>query len=151
MRKYVAPLASMLGLAAVAAGVFVSRPAAPPPPAGVPLEQKFARALARGVEFLLRHQSDDGAVRSDTYGTFKDGTALTPLALNSLQEADFPDVAARQKSGRFLARMVRPDGSIDEGSIGLDFPAYTAALSVQALSREDPAEFRKPRDAWLHF
>jgi hypothetical protein len=150
MRKFAAPLASVLGLAAVAAGVYVARPAAPPP-AELPLEQKIARALSRGVEFLIRQQSDDGAWRSDTYGTFKDGTALTPLALNSLQDADHPDAAARQKAGRFLARMVRPDGAVDEGPVGLDYPVYTAALSVRALSRESAAEFCTPRDAWLRY
>lgn len=151
MRRHAAPLASLLGLAAVAAGVYVVRPTPAPPTAPRPLGEKVARALARGVEFLLRQQTDDGAWRSDTYGTFKDGTALTPLALVALQEADEPPGPARQRAGRFLARMVRPDGSIDGGPVGLDYPVYTAALTVQALSREDPAEFRGPRDAWLTF
>jgi hypothetical protein len=47
--------------------------------------------------------------------------------------------------------MTRPDGSIDQGPVGLDYPVYTAALAVQTLSREDLDEFRKPRDAWLAF
>jgi hypothetical protein len=153
MRRYAAPLASLLLLlAAAAAGVYVVRPAVPPKPAPeVPLEQKIARALSRGVEFLLRQQSDDGAWRSDSYGTFKDGTALTPLALNALQDADHADAGPRLRAARFLSSKARPDGSVDEGPVGLDYPVYTAALSVRALSREDAAEFDKPRDAWLKF
>jgi hypothetical protein len=78
MRRYAAPLAGLLLAVAAGGAASVARPAAPPKPAPeVPLEQKIARAVSRGIEFLLRQQSDDGAGRSDGCETFEDGTAPT--------------------------------------------------------------------------
>ncbi|HXD88838.1 MAG TPA: prenyltransferase/squalene oxidase repeat-containing protein [Urbifossiella sp.] len=104
-------------------------------------------AVASGIAYLVKQQSPDGAWRSDRYATFKDGTALTPLVVCALQEAGGSPDAIR-KGCEFLAKSI-PVG--DEGT--LDYPAYTAALSVTALSRElrrDP-ELRKARDAWLKY
>src|SRR5262245_42770070 len=58
----------------------------PPPPRPQAL-RSGDEALAAGVEYLLKQQSEDGAWRSDVYATFKDGTALTPLVVAALQEA----------------------------------------------------------------
>jgi len=152
MRRFATPLAGLALLAAVAAAVYAVRPSPAAPPARrAPVGERIVRALARGIEFLLRQQSDDGAWRSDTYGTFKDGPALTPLALHALQEADHPAGPARERSARYLARMAKPGGSIDAGPAGLDYPVYTAALAVQSLSNENPTEFRAARDVWLAF
>ena len=41
--------------------------------------------LSEAVSYLEGRQSPDGAWRSDVYGTFKDGTALTPLVVHALQ------------------------------------------------------------------
>jgi len=110
------------------------------------------RARARGVAFLLQQQSPDGAWRSDVYGTFKDGTALTPLAVCALQDAADPGAAAAVRKGsEFLARMVKPDGSIDGGEGGLDYPVYTASLAVVALSHPDNKDLLTARDAWLRY
>jgi hypothetical protein len=60
MRRFAAPLAGLL-LAVAGAGAYSARPVPPPKPApAVSLERKVARAVSRGVEFLLRQQSDDG-------------------------------------------------------------------------------------------
>lgn len=109
------------------------------------------RALARAVQFLISQQTADGAFRSDTYGTFKDGPALTPLTLVALQEAgpQLRSGPARTKAANYLAGFARADGSIDEGPHGLDYPAYTAAYSVTALSQPDCARLVAARDAWL--
>jgi prenyltransferase beta subunit len=118
----------------------------PKPPATAP-------GLSGGVEYLLKHQSEDGAWRSDVYATFKDGTALTPLVLCSLQDAaDFAETkSARRKASEWLAKRVKPDGTIDEGPEGLPYPVYTAALSVIALSHPDNRDLLKQRDAWLKY
>ena len=86
--------------------------------------------ITSGIAYLVKHQSPDGSWRSDRYATFKDGTALTPLVVCALQKAGGSPEAVRQGC-QFLAKSI-PIG--DEGT--LDYPAYTAALSVTALSRE---------------
>jgi hypothetical protein len=112
--------------------------------------------LPWGIAFLVAQQSPDGAWRSDVYGTFKDGTALTPLVVCALQEAgefgaSVPDVReAIGKGSEYLAKLVKPDGSIDvEG--GVDYPVYTAALAAVALSHPDNKDHLKARDAWLKY
>lgn len=88
--------------------------------------------------------------RSDVYGTFKDGKALTPFAVVALQTADLQP-GARCKAAAVLAGMVKPDGTINEGEDSIDYPVYTAALSVVALSHPENAEHAKARDAWLKY
>jgi squalene-hopene/tetraprenyl-beta-curcumene cyclase len=109
--------------------------------------------LPRGVAFLLQQQSPDGAWRSDVYGTFKDGTALTPLVVCALQEAgtSVPGTSdAVRKGSEYLAKLIKPDGTVDvEG--GLDYPVYTAAQAVVALSHPDNKDHLKARDAWLKY
>jgi squalene-hopene/tetraprenyl-beta-curcumene cyclase len=114
-------------------------------------ERAAAAAIPRGVAFLLKQQSPDGAWRSDVYGTFKDGTALTPLVVCALQEAAEPGVREAVRNGsEYLAKLIKPDGTVDvEG--GLDYPVYTAALAVVALSHQDNKDLLKARDAWLKY
>lgn len=123
------------------------------PPADAPPADPAADGMARGVAFLLKQQSDDGAWRSDVYATFKDGTALTPLVLCALQDAaDSADSkAARQKASDWLAKMAKPDGTIDEGKEGIPYQVYTASLSVIALSHPENRRHVKARDAWLKY
>ena len=117
-------------------------PAAPP--------RSMDQALEAGGAYLVKAQSPDGAWRSEVYGTFKDGKALTPLVVVALQAADLaPDV--RRKGAAVLARMARADGSIDEGEDGIDYPVYTAALAVIALSHPENRDHRPARDAWVKY
>jgi hypothetical protein len=102
----------------------------------------------------VNQQSPDGAWRSDVYATFKDGPALTPLVVCALQDAatgaSAPDTSAACRKGSvYLANMVAADGSITGGESGLDYPAYTAALAVKALSHPENKDLIKARDAWL--
>lgn len=114
-------------------------------------------SLAAGVAYLLKQQSADGAWRSDRYATFKDGLALTPLVVGALQEAAAAGVEpagsaeARRKGLEFLAKLVKPDGSIDPGPDGIDYPVYTAALTIKALAHADGMEFRPAQRAWIGF
>lgn len=107
-----------------------------------PLSERVDRARTRGADFLLSQQSADGGWRSDTYGTLKDGTALTPLALNALLATAPQRQEAIRKAADFLAAMTRP-------SYGFDFAIYTAALTVSALSHARCPERPKAREAWL--
>jgi hypothetical protein len=108
------------------------------------------QSLADGVAFLAKHQSSDGAWRSEVYASFRSGTALTPLVVCALQEAG-SEALARRKGNEYLAKMVKPDGTIDEGEDGIDYPVYTAAISVIALSHPDNKDLLKARDAWLKY
>jgi squalene-hopene/tetraprenyl-beta-curcumene cyclase len=120
-------------------------------------ERGVTPALDRGIGFLLRQQSPDGAWRSDTYATFKDGTALTPLVVCALLEGEPEDVSppekrtAIRKASESLAKLVKPDGAIDAGEFGFDYPVYTAALTVKALSHPANKDLLKARDAWLKY
>jgi squalene-hopene/tetraprenyl-beta-curcumene cyclase len=109
-------------------------------------------ALAAAVRFLLDRQSPDGAWRSDTYGAFKEGDALTPLVLHTLQAAptDPAVMAAVRHATAFLAALAR-SGIIDAGPFGLSYPVYTAALTVLALCRAGDAAQETALGAWLAY
>jgi hypothetical protein len=114
---------------------------------------KVESALSAGAKFLVERQSPDGAWRSETYGSFKDGPSLTPLVVSVLQA--IPDSAATQraidKGADYLASLVKPDGTIDPGPHGVTYPVYTAALSVIVLTKSEKEEHTKARDAWLKY
>jgi len=70
----------------------------------------------------------------------------------ALQDAADPTAkSAVRKGSEFLAKLVKPDGSIDGGDGGLDYPVYTAALAVVALSHKDNTDLLKARAAWLKY
>jgi squalene-hopene/tetraprenyl-beta-curcumene cyclase len=127
-----------------------------PTPREVP-RRSSDEALATGVAYLLSEQSDDGSWRSDLYATFKDGLALTPLVVSALQEAAAVGVepagaaVARRKGIEFLARFAKAGGTIDPGPDGIDYPVYTAAMTVKVLSHPDGKDFKPARDGWVKY
>jgi hypothetical protein len=126
-----------------------------PPPREVPVRTR-AQALALGVDYLVAQQWRDGSWRSDVYATFKDGTALTPLAVTALQEAHDAGVRGTVIDGTltraygFLARFVK-DGVVVPPADGFDYPIYTAALALKALSHPTAKEFAEHRNAWVKY
>ena len=48
------------------------------------LDARIDRALERAGEYLRSKQSPDGAWRSETYGTLRDGVTLTPPVTKTL-------------------------------------------------------------------
>jgi squalene-hopene/tetraprenyl-beta-curcumene cyclase len=120
------------------------------PSAPLSRSERIDRALASATRYLLEKQSADGAWRSDTYATFKDGTALTPLAMEALfalPPSEKTEVACA-KGATHLASLVKKDGAIDYGS-GPNYPIYSASLAVSGLSQPAFAKHKKSRDAWL--
>jgi hypothetical protein len=106
-------------------------------------------ATARGKVWLADHRGRDGVWRSDVYSAFRDGPSLTPLVLLALEEMGDPgrpDPIIADGCD-YLTKMVQPDGTIDGGKDGINYPVYTAALAVRVLSGS--AKYTKARDAWL--
>jgi squalene-hopene/tetraprenyl-beta-curcumene cyclase len=103
-----------------------------------------------GVRYLLGRQDADGAWRSEVYGHFRSGDALTPLVLSALLESGRQEARDPcRRAADYLARLALP-GKEDE-PVELSYPSYTAALAASALSRGEfeNERHRKARDACL--
>lgn len=94
-----------------------------PPPASLP--ERVDAAVARGVAWLSARQSADGAWRSPVYGTFKNGSALTPLVLRALLSASGSD-----RSGAIDAGRAWLDELAEHPEL-LTFPVYAASLAIE--------------------
>lgn len=97
-------------------------------------KERTQQAVERGARWLCKNQSEDGAWRSDVYATFKDGPALTPLALLALRDLPVTESIelARTKGIAYLTELIRSKGNVG-GERGLGYPVYTAALTVQVM------------------
>ncbi len=113
-------------------------------------------SLAAGVAYLLQQQSDDGAWRSDVYATFKEGTALTPLAVTALQAAldagdANPDTPkAIEKGLKYLGQFANASG-VRPTREGFDYPVYTAALTLKAFSHQSARDYLAARVPWVKY
>jgi len=85
----------------------------------------------RAIHFLLRHQSDDGAWRSETYGAFRDGRALTPHVLRCLARFDDPALASAKKKAVSWLLARASDDLFD------DFPVHIASALLESAARID--------------
>jgi hypothetical protein len=123
----------------------------------VPVFDDIGSAVSAATRFLRDRQSADGAWRSTTYSSFKDGAALTPLVVHSLLaavdygEAGLCAAPCAARGAAYLAALARADGTIAEGPHGLSYPAYSAALTVLVLSHPRFAELRDSRATWLAY
>ena len=91
------------------------------------------------IRFLLRHQSDDGAWRSETYGAFRDGRALTPHVLRCLTRFDDPALAsAKRKAVSWL--LARADVDLFD-----DFPVHIASAVLESAARIDTLAPLRPK------
>jgi len=97
------------------------------------VESPAERAMKRGEAFLIAQQSEDGGWRSSTYGDFKHGDALTPLATRALATLPHSDAsaAAIRKGSRFLTVLGSAAGG---GQTPLRFPVYTSAMALEVLA-----------------
>lgn len=115
-----------------------------------------SQRLDRAIEFgCYRIGEYEVPVRSDVYATFKDGTALTPLAATAWQDDGQLYSNRWRNAVIWLTKKVKPDGTIDEGPDGLPYPLYTAALTLTAIFHKDfeldEPDVRATRDAWLKY
>ena len=118
--------------------------------------KQISLALVKGVSFLAKAQSADGAWRSDVYATFKDWHRAHAAGCGRASGSSHVRTGERGESFRrkgceYLAKLVNADGTIDPGPDGLDYPIYTAALTIQAFSHPTAKEFVKYRDAWVKY
>ncbi len=133
----------------------------PPVPPASPLAAEIDAATARGSGLLLARQSEDGAWRSEVYGAFKRGDALTPLALRALSALPASSVPvagldlAVERGAAYLANMVlsrnamaRPSG-VGATPASPQFAVYTASQAVEVLSHRSGRRHRAARDAWV--
>src|SRR5687767_6039799 len=134
--------------------VACTRNSAPPTPT---ITDPPSRGLERAIENgCYRIHEGRFPIRSDVYATFKDGTALTPLAATVWQDdGNSYSELVRQRAVSWLGRKAKPDGTIDEGPDGFPYPVYTAALTLTAICRSDleqaHPEVRAAREAWLKY
>ncbi len=76
----------------------------------------------KATAWLIDHQSPDGAWRSDTYGAFRDGRALTPLVLRVMPPGD-----AAEKACRWLSE--------NGGKLFDDYPIHLASALLECTTR----------------
>lgn len=146
-------LVFLIGLLTVGGSGGCAKTKPPEPIEGEKTILGFEVEVIKGTQFLLDRQSADGAWRSETYGSFKDGSSLTPLVVHVLQGVPHLEKTSQaiDKGAAYLAAMVKPDGGIDPGPHGITYPVYTAALSVMVLTDTGKEEHLKARDAWLKY
>ncbi len=94
-----------------------------PAPPRDPVIERIDTALVRGGAFLRGQQGDDGGFHSPTYGSFRDGRAVTPLVLMALWIVPGADAEYR-RGVDFVA-----NGSRDV----VGYPVYTLAGSLLVL------------------
>src|SRR5262245_17075453 len=126
---------------------------APPPSRSQSRLARIDVALAAAADYLAAAQSADGSWKSDVYGQFKQGDAITPLVLMTL--GDLPDAPLRtqpiDRGTRYLEQFVGEDGSIRQTDPALTYPVYTAACAVVALSRQSHGASRDAFQPWLKY
>src|SRR5258705_10641866 len=93
-----------------------------PQPLPVPtqLTRKINKSLSAAAQYLIQHQSPDGAWRSETYGFLKDGASLTPhvaALLNQLPRR-FEAAGPLENARKFLRSVSREN---------LIYPVYPSA------------------------
>jgi hypothetical protein len=113
--------------------------------------------LARGVEWLLNQQAEDGGWHSETYGALRQGAAVTAQAIyalchvpHGLDKARIDKALARGLA--FLAPGIKLRGFVACPDGSLDYPTYGTAMLATAARLRDfgmPAEQRAKFVAWV--
>ena len=125
----------------IPAAAWLSLAAAGCAPPGDALTRRIDAALARAGRFLTARQSPDGTWRSDTYGAFKTGPALTSHVMSSLFFIPQAGPDARQAFDRgvgYLVSFVGPDGRLNVAERELLYPAFDAASASRGIVLAEP-------------
>src|SRR5262249_44351491 len=109
------------------------------------LAERIDAAVARGAAFLESKQGPDGAIRSPVYAYFKDGYALTPLALAALF-ARPEESPAYARGVDFIATMIQ-GGKLRDDVDAPRYPTYSMAIAILVLNRPGNERQRSVRDA----
>ncbi|BCX47100.1 hypothetical protein HAHE_10080 [Haloferula helveola] len=95
-------------------------------------------SMAGAVEWLLSRQSPDGAWRSDAYGAFRDGRALTPVVLRCLSL--IPDPSLDDSRDKAVKWLLGKGASLFE-----HFPIHAASSVLECAAQlESLAPLRGP-------
>ncbi|MFM2198425.1 MAG: hypothetical protein RLZZ505_1857 [Verrucomicrobiota bacterium] len=78
------------------------------------------------ADWLAARQSPDGAWRSDTYGSFRDGRALTPMVLRAMSTVDHDSAPCR----RACAWLLEKGEALFE-----EYPVHLASAVLEAARR----------------
>ncbi|TWT34328.1 prenyltransferase/squalene oxidase repeat-containing protein [Blastopirellula retiformator] len=101
----------------------------------------------QAIDWLIAHQSADGAWRSRTYSELRSGigtTALAALALVRSWKATEPKVvSALGKGVQFLKDQFSRDDSL---GVGADYPTYVAAMLIMVLIELESTSERELRE-----
>ena len=114
------------------------------------LVRRIDASLARSASYIVLKQSADGAWRSETYGMFRDGMALTPLVMSTLFFLPQGGPEARGSFRRgvdFLMAQVDEKGNIRSRPHGMLFPVLTAASASRMVVLETKDAPRKSAQA----
>ena len=100
-------------------------------------------ALAAASKYLWSQQADDGGWHSHTYGLLRSGQSLTPFVLDALLQVPedvYPHPSKKiERAIAFIWNHTRSDGAVGMMDPDVpDYPNYSTALSVSALSRARP-------------
>jgi hypothetical protein len=106
------------------------------------LRLRSAESLRAALRFLEGEQSSDGSWRSDHYGAFREGDALTPVVLWAAQNAKngLEFEACFTRGLRWLERLTDSQHPIGETANDLRYPLFTASYAAQVFSEAGDAK-----------
>jgi squalene-hopene/tetraprenyl-beta-curcumene cyclase len=114
--------------------------------------ERIDAALRAAAGFLLSAQSADGSWKSEVYGQFKEGDALTPIVLVTL--LDLPETPhspeAIERGAKYLRNFIADEGTIHPID-PITYPVYMAAGAAIALNTQDDTDSRAASRAWIKF
>jgi hypothetical protein len=96
-------------------------------------------SLRRGVEFLMSQQADDGGWHSETYGSMRQGAAVTSSVVYAISHAPPDELAARKdallRAVAFLRQGISKKGYVVNPDGSADFPTYATSMLLNANDR----------------
>lgn len=96
-------------------------------------------SLRRGVEFLMSQQEEDGGWHSETYGSMRQGAAVTSSILYAISHTPPDELAARKdallRAVGFLRQGISKKGYVVNPDGSADFPTYATSMLLMANDR----------------